>query len=317
MQQLWILLFISCLTVFLAAALTWWRLSAVAHKRKLEQMLRDVDPGRATVTTTVLHRAPAPGDNRLRSLLGPSAGASGELAGGDSRSRSRLIARVGLALAGLLVGARFQGVLGPAALLIGAAVFAALPQFVLARKSRKRMAAIEKQFPDVLDFLARSVRAGNALSISLEMLASEASEPLRSEFLKVTRELALGASLENALANLVTRVPLIETRFFVAAVLLQRESGGNLAEVLSRLAASVRERLRLTGHVRAISGQARLTAAILTILPIVVVIMLKIISPKYLNSLTADALGRTLLGGAVVAQILGYLCMKKIIHIEV
>ncbi len=315
MPQLWVLLFASSLTIFLAAVLAWWRISAAAHKRKLKQMLLEVDPGRATVTTTVLHERPVRRNDRLGALLGHNGGGT-EPAGREPRSRRLLLITLGLAFAGLLIGFRFQEIVGPAAILIGPVLFAALPRFVLARKDRRRLAAIEEQFPDVLDFLVRSVRAGNALSISLEMLAGEAGEPLRSEFLKVTRELALGASLENALANLVARVPLIETRFFVAAVLLQRESGGNLAEVLSRLAISVRERLRLCGHVRAISGQARLTAAILTILPIVVVIMLKVMSPKYLNSLTADPLGRTLLGAAVISQILGYLCMKRVIRIE-
>jgi tight adherence protein B len=179
------------------------------------------------------------------------------------------------------------------------------------------MAAIEEQLPDALDFIARSVRAGNALSISLEMLAGEAREPLRSEFLKVSREQALGASLETALGNLLTRVPLIEARFFVATTLLQREAGGNLAEVLSRLANSVRDRLRLRGHVKAVSGQGRLTATILTVLPILVLVILKVVSPSYLEGLTSDPLGRTLLGAAVVSQILGYVSMKRIVNIEV
>jgi tight adherence protein B len=202
-------------------------------------------------------------------------------------------------------------------LFIGALLFAALPHLYFARKHRARMTAIEEQFPDALDFIARSVRAGNALSISLEMLAGEASEPLRSEFLKVSREQALGASLDAALGNLVSRVPLVETRFFVSAVLLQREAGGNLAEVLSRLANSVRDRLRLRGHVRAVSGQGRLTAAILTVLPIVVVVLLKILSSRYLEGLTGDPRGRMLLGAAVLSQILGYLSMRKIVNIEV
>jgi tight adherence protein B len=206
---------------------------------------------------------------------------------------------------------------GPASLLMGALGFAALPRLYSSRKERLRRSAIEEQFPDALDFLARSVRAGNALSISLETLAGEAREPLRSEFLKVSREQALGASLETALGNLLGRLPLVETRFFVSAVLLQREAGGNLAEVLSRLANSVRERLRLRGHVRAVSGQGRLTAAILTVLPIVVIALLRILSPKYLDALTGDPRGRMLLGAAVLSQILGYLCMKKIVNIEV
>lgn len=306
MPGLWILLFVSTLTIFLAAALVWLRVSVVNHNRKLERMLRDVDPAGATVKTTVLQ-----GDrssNRSLTVAAPKRFWSG---------RRSLPLTAGCALAGMLFGARFQGVFGPASLFVGALLFAALPRVYFARKHRARMTAIEEQFPDALDFIARSVRAGNALSISLEMLAGEASEPLRSEFLKVSREQALGASLDAALGNLVSRVPLVETRFFVSAVLLQREAGGNLAEVLSRLANSVRERLRLRGHVRAVSGQGRLTAAVLTVLPIVVVVLLKILSSRYLEGLTGDPRGRMLLGAAVLSQILGYLTMKKIVNIEV
>jgi tight adherence protein B len=312
MPGLWILLFVSTLTIFLAAALVWLRVSMVNHNRRLEQMLRDVDPAMA-VKTTVLQ-----GDrssNRSLTVAALSKTASEPRPSGSGR-RSLLLTAA-CALAGMLFGARCQGMLGPASLLIGALLFAALPRFYFARKNRARMNAIEEQFPDALDFIGRSVRAGNALSISLEMLAGEAGEPLRSEFLKVSREQALGASLDTALGNLLTRVPLVETRFFVSAVLLQREAGGNLAEVLSRLASSVRERLRLRGHVRAVSGQGRLTAAILTVLPIVVIVLLKIISPRYLEALTGDPRGRMLLGAAVLSQILGYFTMKKIVNIEV
>jgi tight adherence protein B len=317
MPGLWILLFVSTLAIFLAAALVWLRVSVVNHNRKLERMLRDVDPAGATVKTTVLQGAPARKSDGPAGFFDPGKDVPGGAARGEPRSRRQWILTAGCALAGMLFGVRFQGMLGPASLIIGALLFAALPRVYFARKQRARMNAIEEQFPDALDFIARSVRAGNALSISLEMLAGEASEPLRSEFLKVSREQSLGASLDTALGNLLTRVPLVETRFFVSAVLLQREAGGNLAEVLSRLANSVRDRLRLRGHVKAVSGQGRLTAAILTVLPIVVIVLLKMISPKYLETLTGDPRGRMLLGAAVLSQILGYLTMKKIVNIEV
>ena len=186
-----------------------------------------------------------------------------------------------------------------------------------AKKKRKRLAAIEEQFPEALDFLARSVRAGNAFSIGLELLGTETNEPLKSEITKMTREMALGARLEDALNGLIARVPLVEVRFFASAVLLQRETGGNLSEVLGKLSLSLRERFRLLGHVKAASGQGRLTAGVLTVLPIATLGMLKVASPDYLNSLTGDSLGRALLCGAVVSQTLGYLVMKRITRIEV
>jgi tight adherence protein B len=309
MPGLWVLLFVSTLTIFLGAALVWLRVSAVNRNRRLERMLHEVDPAGAASKTTLLE-----GDRS--STATPRSNTPTDPRPSGNRSRLWLLTP-GSAAAGILVGARFQELFGPVSLFIGALTFAALPHLYAARKRRARMAAIEEQLPDALDFIARSVRAGNALSISLEMLAGEAREPLRSEFLKVSREQALGASLETALGNLLTRLPLIEARFFVAATLLQREAGGNLAEVLSRLANSVRDRLRLRGHVRAVSGQGRLTATILTVLPILVLIMLKVVSPSYLEGLTSDPFGRTLLGAAVVSQILGYVSMKKIVNIEV
>ncbi len=173
-------------------------------------------------------------------------------------------------------------------------------------------------FPTPSIFWPARVRSEhNAFSIALEMLGAEASEPLKSEVLKVTREMALGANLEDALHGLIARIPLLEIRMFVAAVLLQRETGGNLSEVLGKLAISVRERLRLQGQVMAASGQGRLTAKILTFLPVVLLGILEVISPAYLNNLTREPLGRNLLGIAIVSQIMGYLVMQRMIKVEV
>jgi tight adherence protein B len=129
--------------------------------------------------------------------------------------------------------------------------------------------------------------------------------------------MALGAGLEDALLGLVARIQLLEARMFVAAVLLQRETGGNLSEVLGKLANSVRERLRLRGQVKAASGQGRLTAKVLTFLPIVTFAMLKLLSPAYINGLIDDPLGRNLLGFAIALQIVGYLVMQFMIKVEV
>ena len=167
-----------------------------------------------------------------------------------------------------------------------------------------------------MDFLARSLRVGNALTISLEMMIPETTEPLRSEFLRVTRELAFGAPLDVALKQLLARVPLVEVRFLAAAILLQRETGGNLGEILDKLSLSVRERLRLKRQVNAASSQGRLTARVLSILPVVVFAMILVISPEYMHTMTHQPVGRAMLMAAVLAQFAGYLCMKKITNIE-
>jgi tight adherence protein B len=188
---------------------------------------------------------------------------------------------------------------------------------MLRRASAKRLAALEEQLPDALDFLARSVRSGNALSVSFETLIPETAEPLRSEFVRLTREQALGASLESALRGLVARAPMVELRFFVAAVLLHRETGGNLSDILTKLSQSIRERLRLRGQVQAASAQGRLTARVLTILPFAVVVGMKIISPAYFSVMTDEPVGRALLAAALVSEVIGFCVMKRIVDIEV
>jgi tight adherence protein B len=207
--------------------------------------------------------------------------------------------------------------LGVAAPVIGAALLGAVPWLYRKRKQNKRLAEIEEQFPEALDFLGRSLRAGNAFSVGLELLALEVSGPLKIEVQRVTRELALGANLEDAFNGLMHRVELVEVRLFVSAVLLQKETGGNLNEILAKLSLSVRERLRLQGQVKAMSGQGRLTAAVLSVLPVILMIVLRIISPHYLDSLTGDAMGRNMLAGGTVSQMIGFIVMRKIITFEV
>ena len=209
------------------------------------------------------------------------------------------------------------GDFGWPAVALAALASGAAPVLLLRRRSERQLRAFEQQLPDAVEFLARSVRTGNAFAVSLEMLISEAAEPVRSELLRVTREHALGAPLETALRKLVARVPLLELRFFVAAVLLQRETGGNLAEILDKLSWSIRERLRLKAQVRATSAQGRLTARILSILPGVVLLLMSVISPKYTGTMTSDPAGRAILLGAVVSQLIGYGIMKRITNIEI
>jgi tight adherence protein B len=281
----------------------------------VKSLASNVNPG-GSVTTTVLIQKPG----KVSGLAGMlKAGRSPASAGHiDRLSQGKfLLATVVLGAAGYMVGAKFTGTIGFLAPVIGAFAGAAIPRFYRAKHRDKRLSAIEEQFPDALDFLARSVRAGNAFSIALELLAGEAVEPLKSEIVKVTREMALGAGLEDALLGLIARIPLLEIRMFVAAVLLQRETGGNLSEVLGKLANSVRERLRLRGQVRAASGQGRLTAKVLTFMPVVTFIMLELLSPAYVDNLTGDVLGRNLLGAAIVLQILGYLVMQQMMKVDI
>jgi tight adherence protein B len=194
---------------------------------------------------------------------------------------------------------------------------ALLPIMYLNKKRSKRIADLEEQLPDALDFLARSMRAGHAFSISLEMVGEEIHDPLGQEFRGLFNEQNLGASLERSLASFGKRVPLPDVRFFSSAVLLQRQTGGNLSEILNRLSHIIRERFRLKGQVRAVSAHGRLTATILTLLPIATLAGLLLTSPGYLDPMLNDSTGRRIIALGVVAQVVGNFFIRKIIKIKV
>ncbi|MDE3196627.1 MAG: type II secretion system F family protein [Acidobacteriota bacterium] len=194
---------------------------------------------------------------------------------------------------------------------------AVLPLLMVRKKRAKRLSELEAQLPDALDFLARSMRAGHAFSISLEMVGEEIHDPLGQEFRSLFNEQNLGASLDRALMSFAKRVPLPDVRFFSSAVLLQRQTGGNLSEILNRLSHIIRERFRLKGQVKAASAHGRLTATILTLLPIATLAGLMLTSPGYLDPMLNDSTGRRVIAGGVVAQIIGNFFIRKVIRIKV
>jgi tight adherence protein B len=231
--------------------------------------------------------------------------------------------RLFLAMGMSTVGGAFLGALllkslpaAAAASLMGS-VFLVLPYLFVLHKRSKRLGAFEEQLPDALDFLARSMRAGHAFSISLEMMSEEMPDPVGMEFRTLFNEQNLGAPIDLALKNLTERVPLVDARFFASAVMMQRQTGGNLSEILSRLAYVIRERFRLKGQVRAASAHGRMTATILTAMPIVTMFALLVVAPGYLQGMAADPDGRYLIYGCIVAQVIGNLCIRKIIRIKV
>ena len=192
-----------------------------------------------------------------------------------------------------------------------------LPFFYLSKKRGARIAELETQLPDALDFLARSMRAGHAFSISLEMVGEELHDPVGQEFRALFNEQNLGASLERSFATFTRRVPIPDVRFFSSAVMLQRQTGGNLSEILNRLSHIIRERFRLRGQVKAASAHGRLTATILTLLPIATLGGLLLTSPGYLDPMMANPTGRKIVAMGVVAQIVGNFFIRKIIKIKV
>jgi tight adherence protein B len=238
---------------------------------------------------------------------------------GLSWSSSRLLTSMGLMMVpglglGLLVPFLFNG---PTTAIALALVFGSVPYLVVRAKRKKRLNTLEEQFPESLDFLARSMRAGHAFSISLEMLGEEMDDPLGQEFRALFNEQNLGAPIDIALRNFVLRVPLLDVRFFTSSVLLQKQTGGNLSEILSRLAYIIRERFRLKGQVRACSAHGRITATILTLMPIATMLGLLLVAPGYLQGMANDSDGKYMIGGTIVAQLLGNFFIKKIINIKV
>lgn len=176
---------------------------------------------------------------------------------------------------------------------------------------------MDSQLPDALEFLARSMRAGHALTVSLSMLGDELPDPLGREFRTMFNEQRLGGPLEAALSNLCDRVPLQDLKFFASALLLQRQTGGNLAEILRQLSTVIRERFRLKGQIKALSAHGRMTSMVLTGLPIVTTFLLNWVAPDYLGGMFHDPDGQKLVIAAVVMVVLGTLCIQKIIQIKV
>ncbi|MGH9655791.1 MAG: type II secretion system F family protein, partial [Bryobacteraceae bacterium] len=238
---------------------------------------------------------------------------------GKNWTVGKLIA-VSLAAAavGFLIGLKLPLAI-PAALAAPAAALIAgsLPFLIVWRQRAKNIAAFENQFPEALDFLARSMRAGHAFSIALEMLGTDSPDPLGSAFRRISNDLKLGASLEIALKKLMHAVPLLDVRFFVSSVLLQQDTGGNLGEILNKLAHVIRERFRLKGAVKAASAHGRITGLVLFLMPVAVTLLLMVTSPAYLKQLWADPAGRMMAYAAMGGQVVGYFVIQKIVNIKV
>ncbi len=195
---------------------------------------------------------------------------------------------------------------------------AASGPFIYVRFKRKaRLRRFEEIFPDALEFVARSMRAGHAFSVSLEMIHREFQEPVSGEFRRTFEEHNLGLPIEVALQKLAKRVPSLDVHFFVSAVLLQKRTGGNLAEILDKLAYVIRERFKLRGRIRAVSAHGKMTATALSLIPIAVAVLMFYTNPDYVKFFFNDDTGNIMLGSAVVLQLIGYAIMRKIVNIEV
>jgi tight adherence protein B len=204
----------------------------------------------------------------------------------------------------------------PGALMLGAGA-GILPFVFAAFRRARRLAEFQANFPEAIDLLTRAVRAGHAFTSGLEMISKELPEPLAGEFRTTFDEHNFGLPLRDALVHLTVRVPLPDVRFFATAMLIQKESGGNLAELLENLAGIIRERFKILGEVRVRTAQGRMTAGILIALPPMMFVALRLLDPDYAQLLLTDDLGRKMLAAAFLLQAIGAAVLWKVVHIEV
>jgi tight adherence protein B len=190
----------------------------------------------------------------------------------------------------------------------------AIPWMVIAVKRQRRFLKFEELFPDAMDLLARAVRAGHAFTTGLELIAKEMSSPLSTEFQKTYEQQNLGLPLRDALQNLAVRMPLADVRIFVTALTIQRETGGNLAEILDNLSHVIRERFKLVRQVKVFTAQGRLSLYVLVAVPPIMGTVMYVMNPSYTSLLFTDPMGVRMLVAAIVLQLIGYFVIRKIIQ---
>jgi len=221
-----------------------------------------------------------------------------------------------LVMAGLF-GLVVFAVVGSALIASPAAVLGGvIPYFRVRRRRKKRLFDLESQLPDAIDLMARAVRAGHPLSEGLRMASEEASEPLASEFRITFEEQKFGLPFEEALLGLGDRVEVVDVRILITAILVQREVGGNLSEILERIAETMRDRFNLRRQVRVYTAQGRMSGYTLGALPIFVGVMISLINPDYMKTLIVEPVGHALLAGAAVLQGIGFLWIRRIVDVE-
>lgn len=191
-----------------------------------------------------------------------------------------------------------------------------VPYLWLRRRRTKRIRDFEEHFPEAIDLLTRSIRAGHALNTGLQVIAEESPEPISTEFRQVFEEQRYGLPLRESLLGMADRIDLVDVRMFVTAILIQRESGGNLAENLENLGQLIRERFRFHRDIRTKTAHGRITGLVLVLAPIAAGMGLAMINPEYMAPLWEEQVGRYMIAGAAGLQILGFLAIRRIVDIE-
>jgi tight adherence protein B len=222
-----------------------------------------------------------------------------------------LVAAIVGFLFGLFMGFPWQ------AIAIVTLAFGSVPFLYVYNSKEKRIDKIEQQLPDVLDMMARAMQAGHAFPSALQIAGDESPQPIAGEFKLAFDEINYGIPMQEALLNLATRVPSTDLRYFVIAVLVQRETGGNLSEILTKISKLIRERLKLLATIKVLSAEGRLSAWILTILPIALAILISIINPRLMSTLWTDETGKKMVAVAITLMIIGIFWMWRMIKIRI
>jgi tight adherence protein B len=292
--------------------------------RRLDQRLHDVSFGTADIDpksdSTVLKTAvegPLPGIDRILTKLGFSARLARLIDQSGVRTTPSAIIMMGLVAGAGLGFATRMFVAQPFAAVAMAILGALAPLGWLKHRRTKRMKRFEEQFPEALDLLSRAIRAGHAFQTAMGMVADELPDPVGPEFKKTFDQQNYGLPLKDALNELSERLKMLDVRFFVTAVLIQRETGGNLAEILDNLAHVVRERFKILRQVRVHTAHGRFTGYVLLALPAALAVALSFINPEHMALLFRERMGQMMLVGAMVMQTIGFLWIRQVIKIEV
>jgi tight adherence protein B len=305
-------------TVALALAIQW--VFEFRERRAVVRQLQDYGSATAASSPEVMRDAAASEAKWLSAIAArlprvPGLGRILEQGGLTWSPQSFAVVTLGLSLgAGLTVLIVFPVL---PAVLIAAAGAGAMPYLYIRRKQRQRLAAFEEQLPESIDLIGRAMRAGHPLSAGLKMASEESPEPVAGEFRRVFEEQRFGMPFEEAVLGLTDRVALIDVRILVTAILVQRDVGGNLAEVLDKIAYVIRERFKIKRQLNVYTAQGRFSGIVLALMPVAVGGALFFINREYMLTLFLDPIARYFLVLAVILQILGYFWIRKIVDIEI
>jgi tight adherence protein B len=238
-----------------------------------------------------------------------------EQAGVSFSSTQFLLMSIGLAMAGGAGGMYFGSPLWATPLI--ALSFGFLPLLFLLFKRKRRMAKFASQLPEALELISRALRAGHSLAAGFNLVGDEMAEPIRLEFARCYEEQNFGIPLEEAIQGMTVRVPNLDLRFFATAIIMQRQTGGDLAEILDKIGHLIRERFKIWGQIQALTGEGRLSGIVLLALPPILFVVMYKLNTEYVMVLFRDELGKKMLAFASVMQLLGALVIRKIINIKV